>query len=261
MKKLNSLVGTLTNLEVLDKNKISLHDFPFNPPLRTEKPCKVLMNSMKEKGFIVPMLTCVCTLFGAPGLVLIDGHRRKRAAFYAGLKRQDIILYVVDITINTIEELILTVTHFNNSAISWNVEGYVNCYAHYGLLDYKKIKQKRRDFKNISMTNIIDLALGTPGARNTKTVKNGTFTIKHHDYLNDVTPMASAFCTAIKRNATIRSYDRIKRAVIHALVKAYDDNIVTKENFIPKSECLRDYVFPEHEFIESGLMYEIIKRL
>lgn len=132
--------------------------------------------SIRMYGMLRPVIVVETTLFtGKTERYIIDGQHAYNACLSLG---REIPLVIIP-NLNTIEEIIACIAHFNASSKSWSMADYVHAWSSVRE-DYRQLNQLYEQF-DLDFDTIMTAATEADGGSHVAKLKRGEFVVADYD--------------------------------------------------------------------------------
>ena len=132
--------------------------------------------SIRKYGMLRPVIVVETTLFtGKTERYIIDGQHAYNACLSLG---REIPLVIIP-NLNTIEEIIACIAHFNASSKSWSMADYVHAWSSVRE-DYRQLNQLYEQF-DLDFDTIMTAATEADGGSHVAKLKRGEFVVADYD--------------------------------------------------------------------------------
>lgn len=132
--------------------------------------------SIRRYGMLRAVIVVETTLFtGKKERYIIDGQHAYNACLSLGIE----IPYIVIPNLNTVEEIIACIAHFNASSKSWSMADYVHAWASIRE-DYRQLNQLYEQF-DLDFDTIMTAATEADGGSYVNKLKRGEFVVEDYD--------------------------------------------------------------------------------
>ena len=165
----------------------------INRPIKPAHTVKLSV-PIRKYGMVRPVVVVETSLFtGKKERYIIDGQHGYTACLSLGIE----IPYIIIPNLNTIEEIIACIAHFNASSKSWSMADYVQAWASIRE-DYRQLNQLYEQF-DLDFDTIMTAATEADGGTSVAKLKKGEFVVEDYEKAHRICQQISDVFEVIPR--------------------------------------------------------------